>query len=324
MRRRAFTLVELLVVIAIIGLLVALLLPAVQSSREAARRTKCKNNLRQIAVACLNHESAQGFLPTSGWGYRWVGHPDRGYGKMQPGGWAYNILAYLESSSLRELGAGIADFQAQSEAMMPLVTTPQPVFNCPSRRATQGFPMASRHPYLAFNLASCSLETGCLVARSDYRINSGSKLPRDETGPGLFNDPHTHVWQLSDRLQNGISYQRSKVRFAAIYDGASKTALVGEKYLNPNYYLDGEYTADDQCVYSGHDNDNNGYTSTNDGKSQPPRQDQVGIDFAFAFGSAHPIGLHIAFCDGSVQFVAYDIDEIVWLKYGGRDDELDN
>src|SRR5262249_12064985 len=105
-RRAAFTLIELLVVIAIIGLLVAILLPAIQSSRETARRTQCKNHLRQIATACLNHEQAQRFLPTSGWGFAWVGERDGGYGRAQPGGWAYNILPYMEYVALHDNSLG--------------------------------------------------------------------------------------------------------------------------------------------------------------------------------------------------------------------------
>ena len=83
-------------VIAIIGILVALLLPAIQAAREAARRTQCKNNLRQIALACLNHESTHKTFPHGGWGWHWMGDPDKGFGRKQPGGWIYQATPYLE------------------------------------------------------------------------------------------------------------------------------------------------------------------------------------------------------------------------------------
>src|SRR5690606_28075703 len=105
---RGFTLVELLVVIAIIGILVALLLPAVQAAREAARRTQCKNNLGQIALGCLLHVDAHQSLPSGGWAKYYTADPNRGYGPDQPGGWCYNILAFVEEESLRDLGRGTA------------------------------------------------------------------------------------------------------------------------------------------------------------------------------------------------------------------------
>ena len=98
-RRNGFTLVELLVVIAIIGVLVALLLPAIQAAREAARRTQCINNLKQLALGCQNHHDTHGHFPTGGWGWYWVGDPDRGFGKEQPGGWAYNLLPFFEQQA---------------------------------------------------------------------------------------------------------------------------------------------------------------------------------------------------------------------------------
>ena len=100
-----FSLVELLVAITIIGILIALLLPAVQAARESARRMQCGNNLKQLALAALSHESAFKFFPTGGWNKYWLGHPDRGFDKRQPGGWVYNVLPFIEQQSLHDLGA---------------------------------------------------------------------------------------------------------------------------------------------------------------------------------------------------------------------------
>ena len=106
--RSGFTLVELLVVITIIGILVALLLPAVQAAREAARRLQCANNVKQLALAALSHESAITFFPTGGWDKVWLGHPDRGFGKSQPGGWIYNVLPFIEQEALHDLAQAAA------------------------------------------------------------------------------------------------------------------------------------------------------------------------------------------------------------------------
>src|SRR3954462_14429918 len=106
--QRAFTLVELLVVIAIIGVLVALLLPAVQAAREAARRIQCTNNLKQIGLGFHNHTDINGHLPTGGWGWGWVGDADLGAGKTQTGSWPFNILPYIEQKAIYDLSGGAA------------------------------------------------------------------------------------------------------------------------------------------------------------------------------------------------------------------------
>src|SRR5687768_383902 len=103
---RGFTLVELLVVIAIIGVLVALLLPAIQAAREAARRSQCKNNLKQLGLACQLHVDTHKFLPSGGWGDWWVGCPDMGAGENQPGTWTYQLLSFIEETASRGVGQG--------------------------------------------------------------------------------------------------------------------------------------------------------------------------------------------------------------------------
>jgi prepilin-type N-terminal cleavage/methylation domain len=123
-RPSAFTLVELLVVIAIIGILVALLLPAVQQSREAARAAQCKNNLKQLGLGSLNHLRTYEFFPSGGWGWHWVGEPERPSGKTQPGGWTFNMLAFVEQQNLRDMGLNAPDAATRTAEIIKRAQTP--------------------------------------------------------------------------------------------------------------------------------------------------------------------------------------------------------
>jgi prepilin-type N-terminal cleavage/methylation domain-containing protein len=346
-RRFGFTLVELLVVIAIIGVLIALLLPAVQAAREAARLKQCTNNLKQIGLGFLNHESAQKYLPASGWGWRWQPDPDRGYGESQPGGWAYNILAYIELQNLRNIGKGFTGTGAAATArtdLLPLVSTPIPLFNCPTRREAITYPLDTRNDgYLGYNLRGCKSAT-CNLARSDYAANSGNLIRNngdagEEGGPASYAAAATYDWLFdqsgaSQYPLNGISYQRSEIRTSQIIDGTSNTFAVGERYLNSDMYFNGKDPADDQNIFVAHDRDLNRYTAAgrdNQGTPivpvpvlllRPPIPDRPGFESdGRSFGSAHATGLNMVLCDGSVRFFSYTVDPEAWRLFGGRDDE---
>jgi prepilin-type N-terminal cleavage/methylation domain-containing protein/prepilin-type processing-associated H-X9-DG protein len=337
--KRGFTLVELLVVIAIIGILVALLLPAVQAAREAARRTQCQNNLKQLGLAFLNHESTQKHMPSSGWGWRWQGDPDRGYGEIQPGGWGYNVIAFMEESAIHDAGKGITVPANKQTAMLAAVSTPIPIFNCPSRRAALAYPLV-RNGNLANNLTVC-VERSCVVARTDYQVNSGNINDGEpDGGPGNEAGAATYDWTYfppgSNIRQSGISFQHSEIRLAQVTDGTSKTAMVGEKYRNPDFYIDGNDDADDQNIFVAHDRDVNGYTYFgNTNPTNPdfkyidnirlnasPMQDRPALSSDYHFGSAHTAGINMAFCDGSIQTIDYGISPYVFALMGGRNDEL--
>lgn len=321
---RAFTLVELLVVITIIGILISLLLPAVQSAREAARKLQCSNNLKQIALGSLNHESANGFFPSGGWCYDWVGDPDHGFGRRQPGGWIYNILSYIEQNALHDLGAGATTDAQRSTANAKRIQTPIAALNCPTRRPTQLFGIGYKGAlYVDWtNVAG--------QARSDYAANVGDVAePNALTGPSTFADGDSsgYSWPTNADV-TGIMYQRSETTMAMIRDGSSNTYLAGEKYMASDYYLTGEDGGDDWNMYVGQQDDTSrsvGYNSGSGSTSYvyyPPMQDQPNVTERLCFGSAHAAGFNMAFCDGSVRSISYSIAEEVHRRLGNRKDGL--
>jgi len=323
--RHGFTLVELLVVITIIAILIALLLPAVQAAREAARQTQCKNNLKQIALACLNVENAHGIFPSSGWSSVWTGDPLRGYGKLQPGGWIYQILPYVEGENVWSLPddgdpENITPLQKAGAGIMS--QSPLAVMNCPTRRA------ATLYPYIQdFFWDLRNGDTKTLVARSDYAANSGDGPPGEYYTYAFYNSSGvTRYSQIDDVLKEdsavhtcytGPIYPRSRLAMRDILDGTSSTYLVGEKFINPDYYFSGEAGGDNQVMYIGHDRDIVRFGR----EDTPPLQDMPGSDLYFNFGSAHANGCYMAFCDGSVQLVSYSIEPKIHGYLSNRNDQ---
>jgi prepilin-type N-terminal cleavage/methylation domain-containing protein/prepilin-type processing-associated H-X9-DG protein len=334
--RGAFTLVELLVVIAIIGVLVALLLPAVQAAREAARRQQCGNNLKNIGLACQNYLDTNKTFPTGGWGWFWVGDADRGFDRDQPGGWIYNILPYMEQAALHKMaGDGSRDTlsTAQKDGALTVIKSPVEIVRCPSRRIQSIYPKPVDGSFYANN---ASTGTGNIVAgRSDYAINCGSKNS-NETGtfPGAtgatYDTANKYTAWLTDELgwtitksaaarpietYNGVSFQRSEVGLKHLTDGTTTTYLVGEKYLNPNDYESGLDGGDNETWCTGFNNDN--FRAAFD----VPAADQIGVSDSLKFGSAHPVGCHFVWCDGHVTMENYDIERTVHRANGNRFDE---
>ncbi len=191
-RRAAFSMIELLVVIAIIAILIGLLLPAVQKVREAAARTKCQNNLKQLTLALHNYASTFGPLPP---GYKAPGNI--------PGwGWGAHVLPFVEQDALATaLGAPAATFGggANPAPPTPLTQTRLDLFVCPSDTGPDLNPLKRNH------------------AKSNYRGICGPALP---------------TLYVPDTDFGGVLFQNSQVRPADITDGTSNTLALGECALD--------------------------------------------------------------------------------------------
>jgi prepilin-type N-terminal cleavage/methylation domain-containing protein len=328
---RGFTLVELLVVIAIIGILVALLLPAVQAAREAARRSQCQNHLKQISLGMLNHESTHGHFPVGGWSPVRSGDPDLGAGEDQPGGWPYNTLPFIEEQPLHQMGAGLPDAQKR-QAMLQRDGTAVPIYYCPTRRPARAYPTNNvnwNHP--------SGTPSPYMSARTDYAMSVGDAACNYDTTVSTCwdNDPLRRPWWNTGVLwfaemtpgapnPNPITargnanpnppYKSVLVELKHIIDGTSHTYLVGEAYQNPDNYDNAGSPNNDWSCYNGSQDDKErtaGYHRTNHPTGYPPTQDTPGVlptSLRFAFGSAHSAVFYMAWCDGSVQGVSYDID----------------
>ena len=322
-RRRCsgFTLVELLVVIAIIGVLVALLLPAVQAAREAARRASCKNHLKQLGLAFQTHLSCHNRFPSCGWGRYWIGEPELGTDKKQPGGWAFNILKYLEQDAVRNLGSETSG-TTRAAAFAERCATPIAVFNCPSRRSAN--PLVDNHGPRYCTRDSSTMDFD-VAGRSDYAACAGDQ-PRVEYNEGSnmappnysYGTSATWSWPDTDEL-TGVLFLRSEIKVSDIVDGTSCTYLLGEKQLAQDAYFNGACAGDRESLYTGFGNDtcrSAYYSPIRDISTEGTLEDEYK-----RFGSCHTSAFHMGMCDGSVHAVSYAIDLNVHKNLGNRQDE---
>ncbi len=294
--------------ITIIGILIALLLPAVQAAREAARRLQCANNLKQLGLACLAHHEAHGFFPSGGWGHRWIGDADRGFGRSQPGGWMYSVLPYIEQESLHQLGAG-GDAAEKKVAAIKLATTVLSIACCPSRRAARLYPH-NPNKHWPYNPGIGGLKIGAadlpLIAKSCYAVNGGDTWPGHHDGPLDVADAETHTWPEELLANaNGIDIWRSKTTAAHIRDGTSNTYLLGERSIRPDDYT--TWNGGPQSMYIGSDPDVTRWA----GPGIPFHHDRNDLDdddkSYLSFGGPHAAGCQFVFCDGSVRMISYSI-----------------
>jgi prepilin-type N-terminal cleavage/methylation domain-containing protein/prepilin-type processing-associated H-X9-DG protein len=323
--KRAFTLVELLVVIAILGMLMALLIPAVNSARDAMRRMQCKNNLRQIGEAASAHVAKFGYFPSSGWGSQWVGDPDRGVGAAQPGGWIYNLLPFWGLDNIhdasKDLSGAPNDPNSRKGKAMVDTQAAQPAFLiCPVRRKATGYPTG---PGLTYQNAPSTAP----VSKTDYAGNSGSGPPFVlGYGPGDGLACYTKYpkcqWSTNPGTFNGVTTERSEITPGIITDGLTNVFFAGEKYLNPDNYTTGTDPADDHSALVGNSVVINRWvgqsppvTLMRDSRGVPPT-----TTASFNFGSPHTQGVNFVFCDGSVRNISYQIAPLVYQSLGVRDD----
>lgn len=302
---RGFTLVELLVVIAIIGILIAMLLPAVQMVREAARRVQCANQVKQLSLAMLNYESAFKRFPSG------FSHPGMTM-------WSGAILPQIEQTNLHGTVDIDGPWSAAGGATIDnssALGTFLPIFRCPSAaiERLQYDPLVDGD-----RVPSCYL-----ACASGLNNRESGELPW--AGMGRYNQ-----YPESD----GIFYFNSKTRAAEITDGQSNTILLGEALPDQNltdqdysgnlqkvdhwYIGSGELADYDSLLATGSAEVSECLGSTACPINSIKDPDTTINDKELSFGSSHTQGVNMAYADGHILFIRDSVDSQVWSALGTR------
>jgi prepilin-type N-terminal cleavage/methylation domain-containing protein len=314
--RAGFTLVELLVVIAIIGVLVALLLPAVQAARAAARRTQCQNNIRQLGLGCLNHESAMGRLPV---GFNTLPNGD----VMHT--WAAFSLPYVEAATLFDnIDLTRPSWQQDLDPKTPWVKTQLDIHLCPSdvgRDVHEGRSSTFAH---ANYLANQGLKPWWQANLSE--VNADARIPIESRGP----------------FERAFAQQNEGIELRQISDGLSRTVMLGEVrqfpgfdargllYLGSAFYSHEYFPNSNATDYLEWCAEYNGAGRRLDESRRDPsapcdtRSSASRGPYRQTSRSLHPGGVHVVYCDDHVEFINDDVDQIVWKGISTRaaDDQL--
>ncbi len=307
--RTGFTLIELLVVIAIIAILIALLLPAVQQAREAARRTQCKNNLKQIGLAMHNYHDTHNTFPP---GY--IAKIPQNITSSERSLWSWGafILPLIDQGPLYnnlQVGNALLDQQLATPAGLAALQTPLPAFRCASdtgpnlnnfNDALSDTPTATTNLYNR-NLTSDGTNR-IPIALSNYVMVAN---PSDSTTPPAFFTQYGPP--------KGVGFQNSKINFRDITDGSSNTLLVGERAWR---FDDLTVGAGNALGFSAATCDPGGSWNVKSGQLAAIAIAYDGINYSVTnrvhqtrgFSSNHVGGAHFVLCDGSVRFISENID----------------
>jgi prepilin-type N-terminal cleavage/methylation domain-containing protein len=330
--RRAFTLVELLVVIAIIGILVALLLPAVQAAREAARRAQCENRIRQIGIACLNYDETTKHFPSAT-----IVNPEGVPKGTAAAYWGYliQILPYLEETSLLS-AIDLKGFWQDNPNHDLLYNTPMPVFRCPSRSdqdityiENSGSSVATEQPsdLRAHYMGVMGASSGCPNNSTTWPDNSYTMLrdritgqPACASGGGVATNG---VITIGVAVGSNGKYVPANIRMKDITDGSSHTFIVGEiawdvgpQRIWPIGSATGKTTGDLSSYHYSTKNVRYPLNTAYRALSTQPDSGYANNDLSF--GSLHTGGCFFAVCDGSVQFVRDEISLSVLKALASR------